>query len=75
MNTNLNPDFTFVVSHVQLFDLRSALRLFLHNLKIKNADVALDSAHLTEEELIAEIERLLNETEFDKTRLSNFETI
>ena len=73
MNTNLNPDFTFVVSHVQLVDLRSALRLFLLNLRIKNADILLDSSHVTEQELIAEIERLLNETEIDKIRLSNFE--
>jgi hypothetical protein len=74
MNTQLDPQFNYVLSTVQMTDVRFALRTLLLNLRDSDCKLVFrpSSNNGTRENEIEVLEELLNDIQYDKVRMSNF---
>jgi hypothetical protein len=72
--TNLDPDNNFVLSTHQMADIRFALRIMLMNLRASESKFVFvpSSENGTRESEIKILEKLLDETEYNKVKLRNF---
>jgi Cft2 family RNA processing exonuclease len=74
MNIQLDTEFNYVLSTVQMADIRFALRTLLLNLRETDCKLVFrpSSNNGTRESEIEVLEQLLNDIQYDKVRLSNF---
>ena len=74
MNTQLDPQFNYVLSIVQMTDVRFALRTLLLNLRDSDCKLVFrpSSNDGTRENEIEVLEQLLNDIQYDKVKMSNF---
>ena len=77
MNNNisqLNPEFNYILSAEQFIGMRYALRVLLFNLRTKDNNLEFVPPFEDREDIINDLQNLLNDTDFNKVRLSNFIT-
>ncbi len=74
MNTQLDPQFNYVLSTVQMTDVRFALRTLLLNLRDSDCKLVFrpSSNDGTRENEIEVLEQLLSDIQYDKVKMSNF---
>jgi len=74
MNTQLDTEFNYVLSTVQMTDVRFALRTLLLNLRDSDCKLVFRplSDDGTRENEIEVLEQLLSDIQYDKVRMSNF---
>jgi hypothetical protein len=74
MNTQLDPQFNYVLSIVQMTDVRFALRTLLLNLRDSDCKLVFrpSSNDGTRENEIEVLEQLLSDIQYDKVKMSNF---
>ncbi len=74
MNTQLDPQYNYILSFVQMTDVRFALRTLLLNLRDSDCKLVFrpSSDNGTRENEIEILEQLLSDIQYDKIRMSNF---
>jgi hypothetical protein len=74
MNTQLDVESNYVLSTIQMVDVRYALRILLMNIKDSNCKLTFrpSSDNGTIENEIEILEQLLSDIQLDKVKMSNF---